>query len=62
MQRAGSVASSGFLVIAMTLAASDTSAQETAGEVQIDTLRDGRIVISNSDLPARAPGLVPSLV
>ncbi len=46
----------------MTLAASGTSAQETAGEVQVDTLRDGRIVISNSDPPALAPGLAPSLV
>lgn len=60
MQRPGSVASLGLLLLGLT--ASGTSARVSSVQgVQVDTLPGGRIVISNPDPPAVAPGRVPSL-
>ena len=61
MRRHGSVSSIGFALVVSILAAPGCSAQETSARgVRVDTLRNGRIVISNPDLIGRGPA--PSLV
>lgn len=61
MLRHGSACSVGFVPVFLILAASGSSAQETAARgVRIDTLPTGRIVISNPDAVGRGPA--PSLV
>ncbi len=59
MHRPGSATSLGFLLVALT--AAGMSAQSPVRGVQVDTLPGGRIVISNPDPLAVAPGRVPSL-
>lgn len=61
MRRHGSASSIGFVPAILILAASGSSAQEiSARGVRVDTLPNGRIVISNPDSISRGPA--PSLV
>ena len=63
MRKHRSAASLAVPLLVLTLAASGTSAQQNrVRDVQVDTLRGGRIIISNPDRTGIAPGRVPSLV